>query len=244
MSDRAFLGFQEDTRKYSLLQDLLNFVKQGWPDNVSNITPHLKPYLQFKEEIWESRGLIWKGDRVIVPRSLRPNILKLIHEGHLGMEKCKLRARQSFFWPGLNNDVENVVRRCDACQRIQNNLPREKLLQHELSAEPFEKVGMDFFQFKGNNYLVITDYFSNYPDVCFLKDTSTKTLLEKVKACFARFGIPKIIISDGGPQFRSYEFKQFVHSWDIKHVMSSPHYPKGNGPVFVVVVVPNRHLAK
>lgn len=189
----------------------------------------MRSYHNIKDELWETHGLLWKGEQVVVPTILRSKMKKLIHEGHLGIVKCKLRARQSFFWPFMNKDIEDIVSKCDTCQKHLNKQPREPLISHDFGNEPYEKIGADLFCLNGNNYLVMTDYFSNYPEVCYLKDTSSKTVIQKMKASFSRFGIPKTVISDGGSQFRSFEFKQFSIQWDFEHIRSSPYYPQGNG---------------
>lgn len=228
MSERAFKEFIDETRKDEVLQKVIQCIKYGWNyDTHSELI--LKPYSIIQDELWEFQGLLWKADRVVVPKSMRRKLKLLIHEGHLGMEKCKLRARQSFYWPQMNSEIEDMISKCESCQIYKNKQQREPLKPHEMSRVPFEKVGMDLFSLKGHDYVVITDYFSNFPEVCHLNNTNSKELLQKTKACFARFGIPKVIISDGGPQFRSFEFKQFCREWDIVHIMSSPYYPKSNG---------------
>lgn len=46
---------------------------------------------------------------------------------------------------------------------------------------------------------------------------------------FARFGVPQIVISDGGTQFISSEFRQFTKEWQFKHIVSSPTHSQSNG---------------
>ena len=59
------------------------------------------------------------------------------------------------------------------------------------------------------NYLVTVDYFSNIIKVDYLPDTLSRTVVTKMKLQFARYGIPDVLISDGGPQYTSSEFKSF-----------------------------------
>ena len=88
---------------------------------------------------------------------------------------------------------------------------------------------MDLFSFKGWSYLVIVDYFSNFPELCHLSDTHSTSVITKVKATFSRYGIPKYVVSDNGPQFSSFEFAHFANDWDFIHDPSSLKYPKLNG---------------
>ena len=90
-------------------------------------------------------GLVLKGDMIIIPSVMRREILSKIHEGHLAAEKCKKRARQSVFWPGLNNQIEQVVERCETCLKLLPSKPNDALLPHELPTRPWQKVGSDLF---------------------------------------------------------------------------------------------------
>ena len=89
---------------------------------------------------------------------------------------------------------------------------------------------MDFFSFRNKSYLVVVLYYSNYIEVChFYHQTMSPNVISHVKAIFAHFGIPRVVISDNGPQFSSTDFKNFAKSWDLEHKTSSPEYPKANG---------------
>ena len=122
-----------------------------------------------------------------------------------------------------------MVSNCSICVGNQCYHQREPLISHEVPTQPWYKVGMDLFSFKGRNYLVIVDYFSNFPELCHLSDTHSISVITKVKAMFSRYGIPKYVASDNGPQFSSFEFTQFAEDWDFIHDPSSPKYPKSNG---------------
>ena len=60
----------------------------------------LHDYWNFREELTIEDHLVLKGDRIVIPPTLRPEVLNIIHQGHLGQEKCLLRARTSVFWEG------------------------------------------------------------------------------------------------------------------------------------------------
>ena len=122
-----------------------------------------------------------------------------------------------------------MVQQCSAClatRVYQQNVP---LTSHEVPAKPWQKVGADLFHFKDNDYLIVVDYFSNFPEVALLKGTTSSTVITHMKSIFARHGIPEIVISDNGPQFTSKEFAEFAAKWEFSHITSSPRYPKANG---------------
>lgn len=62
-----------------------------------------------------------------------------------------------------------------------------------------------------------------------LRSTTSTAVIRKLKAIFARHGVPEKIISDNGPQYSSHDFKDFAVQWDFAHMTSSPHYPQSNG---------------
>ena len=82
---------------------------------------------------------------------------------------------------------------------------------------------------QGKTYLIVTDYYSGYPEVMQLQTITSRAIVTAIKTIFARFGIPEVLISDNGPQYDCKEFKEFSKEWDFHHVISSPYYPKSNG---------------
>ncbi|KAI8479735.1 hypothetical protein Bbelb_425380 [Branchiostoma belcheri] len=69
----------------------------------------------------------WDGElepvKILVPRSMRKEMLDILHEGHLGQEKTKARARDILFWPGLNAQIDERVQRCATCQEHRRREP-------------------------------------------------------------------------------------------------------------------------
>jgi hypothetical protein len=68
-----------------------------------------------RDELSQTKGIIFKGEKIITPTSLREVILTKIHAGHMGMEKCKQRARDILFWPGMCKQIEDIVGKCAIC---------------------------------------------------------------------------------------------------------------------------------
>ena len=202
------------------------------------------PYVTFVYELSVVDGVLLKGERVVVPESLKAQMLTLIHEGHFGIEKCKRRARDVLYWPNLNKDVYETVSRCDVCQEYIYAQPKEPLTMHERPDRPWAKVGCDLFLLKQIPYLLTVDYYSHYPEISLLSNESGRQVIVQLKSLFSRHGFPSTLMSDGGPQFSSAEFKQFTKEWGIERKMSSPYYPQSNGIVENCVKVVKRILGK
>ena len=91
------------------LQAVLTLVKSGWPDTKQQVPVEARPYWTFRDEVVTADGLLFKGTRLIVPRVLRSDMLCQIHKSHLGIVKCRQRARDVLFWPGMSVHIEEMV---------------------------------------------------------------------------------------------------------------------------------------
>ena len=100
---------RDETGKDPTLSLLKEVVFGGWPQRREECPQSLRDYWNFREELTIEDGLVLKGDRIVIPPTLRPEVLNIIHQGHLGQEKCLLRARTSVFWPGITKEVINQV---------------------------------------------------------------------------------------------------------------------------------------
>ena len=173
-------------------------------------------------------GVLLKGNRVIIPKSMQAEVLMKTHTGHQGIEKCRLRARDSVFWCGISADIDNMIKTCDVCQRNQTSQQREELIPIE-ATHPWEIVGSDMFHWRGDEYRLVVDYYSSYPIIRKLSSTTSSAIVSKLKLIFSEFGIPNIFISDNAKQYDSENFRKFEADYDFKHQTSSPRYPQCNG---------------
>ena len=87
--------------KDPVFMKIMECVMQGWPDSRSKVSKEVQPYWMHHMEITVEDGILLKMDRIIIPPQLRPSTLSKIHEGHLGIEKSYLKARDAVFWPGI-----------------------------------------------------------------------------------------------------------------------------------------------
>ena len=90
-------------------------------------------------------------------------------------------------------------------------------------------VATDLFELKNSKYLLLVDYYSRLPVLHKLHSTTSEVLVQEIKAVFTELGVPDVIVSDGGPQYTSAEFKDFMKHWQIEHRVSLPRNPQSNG---------------
>ena len=156
-------------------------------------------------------------------------MLKQIHESHLGINKCKQRARETLFWPGMSQQVQNMVEDCPTCNTHQNQQNKEPMKPSKIPGLPWSEVGSDIFDWKGDSYLFTVDYYSKFIEVDKLSDQSSNPTVDVLKSQISRHGIPVVLRSDNGPQFSSSEFDNFCRDYQIQHKTSSPYFPQSNG---------------
>ena len=166
-------------------------------------------------------GIVFNDQRIVVPQSLQSQMLGLIHESHLGIEKVNL-----VHWPKMVADIERTAANCELWNKYQNNQQREPMISHDILNERFLKVGIDILTSKGKDYLMVVDYYLKYPELLPMPDKTAS--VEQCKNVFSRQGIPVEIVGDNMP-FLSNEFLTFTYAWGIKITISSPTYSQSNG---------------
>lgn len=221
----------ECIRQATELDDTMEKLKQailtGWPAQKHDCPRQIQDYLACRGELSVVGGIVFQGSNFVIPVALRKEMLGKIHEGHLGEEKCKRRTHEVMYWPRMNQDISQTTASCEICLTYS---PRQKaLMPHTVPDRPVYNVGVDFFDCNGKSQIVLTDYFSNYPEVATLQSTTNKAVITFMKATFARHGVLCEVVSDNGPQVSSGEFASFAKEWGFLHITPSPHYPKSNG---------------
>ena len=88
------------------LQQLKHITKIGWPETKEEVPSEIRRYFDFKEELSIQDGILFKGNRVIVPVALRPHMITQVHSSHLGIGSCLNKARDVLFWPGITAEIK------------------------------------------------------------------------------------------------------------------------------------------
>lgn len=221
---------REATERDTDLQILKRIILRGWPELKTEIPAAAAPYWNVKEELSVYNGIIYRGERVCIPTSLRAEVMTLLHSSHAGIVRTKQLAREKIHWPGLNKQIEEVINRCETCLKHRNRQQREPMNIHPIPSRPWSKVATDLFEIDGTHYLVMVDYYSNYIELDNLeKDTRASNVIRHIKQNIARHGIMDTLVSDNGPQYACCEFADFTRKYGIKHITSSPQYPQSNG---------------
>ena len=144
-------------------QEAIRYTQSGWPSRQS-LYGVMKHYLNIANELSVQDGTLMRGGRIVVLAALRLEMLDCIHTGHQGISKCRERARQSIWWPGLSWQLEELVKNCSTCRKCSNQR-REPLIPTSLPKLPWQQVATDLFELQSRHFLLIVDYYSRYIEV-------------------------------------------------------------------------------
>ena len=210
-----------------IVNKIKNYCTGSWPQS-SAIPFECKYYASLQSELAVIDDLLVKGNRLVIPPSMRKNILSKIHEGHLGMTKCLGRMRETVWWPNATQEMKDFISKCEVCCRL-SHTRREPMLPSEVPAYPCQKIACDYFTWNAKSYFLIVDYLSKWVEIYPMSTTTSSETISKLKGFFSNFGIAVEVVTDGGPQFVSHEFSLFSKKFGFKHVITSPYYSQANG---------------
>ena len=135
---------------------------------------------------------------------MKAETLTRIYSSHQGVEKSRLRARTYVYLPGINEDVEDLVRECELCEACQQHMrtnTKETLIPQEIPTGPWETLGIDLFHCEGQNYLIVADFYSKFFMTRKTEGQCTsQAVVQLTKQLFAEHRIPKRVINHNGRQ--------------------------------------------
>jgi hypothetical protein len=211
------------------LQAVIEQIKKGWPETRSEIPVNTMPYWDCRDELSSYGGIVFRGERIVVPKSMRSEMLKTIHSSHQGMVRSKQRARDLVYWPGMSKQIVDVVSKCAICLENQDKQPKEPMMMHEVPSRPWEKVSCDLCEYKDEHFLVVCDYYSGFIEMAKLEETTSAVVIKHLKANIARYGIMDKLVTDCGSNLVGREFREFAEKYGIELVTSSPYHHQSNG---------------
>ncbi|XP_060114727.1 uncharacterized protein K02A2.6-like, partial [Heteronotia binoei] len=216
------------TGKDKTLARVLDWVVRGWPER--DLGGEFKPYKMRREELAAHKGCLLWGSRVVVPPSLQKRVLASLHETHPGMVRMKALARSYVWWPGMDGEIEDWVRRCSACQESRPDPPSAPATRWETTRKPWSRLHIDFAgPFQGQIFLIIVDAYTKWLEVLPVASTSSAAAIRALRRVLCTHGIPDTLVSDNGAAFTSGEFQAFLQRYLIRHIRSAPFHPATNG---------------
>ncbi len=222
---------QRESAADPLFVTLSNYIQNGWPARVS---ADLTPFSRVRAELtcW-GESCIARGHRAVIPLSLRGRVLSMSHEGHLGIVKLKQRCRDLVWWPGIDRELEALVRDCAPCLLSgKTGAPAPPPLQPvDWPTKPWEHLQMDIcgelasVPHHQRFLVVVYDLHSKWPEVVPMGSVTASAIVDFLEQLFSRWGMLRAITTDNGPQFVSSEFSSYLAARGIAHIRTAFYHP-------------------
>ena len=233
------------TRSDPVISQVASKIVSGTKLDVSNDV--LKPYVHREHELTVDHGCLMWGFRVIIPEKLRAAILRELHDTHLGATKMKAFARNYFWWPRLDSDIEATANACVVCSKFRGSPPKSRITPWPHALIPWTRLHMDFLGPLNHGKLlvfVVCDSTSKWIEAFMVPTANAQIAIEKLAELFARFGLPRSVTSDGAKYFTGHEMTAFLEGLGIRHNVGAPFHPQTNGAAESAVKIVKNFLKK
>ncbi|UYV82347.1 K02A2.6-like [Cordylochernes scorpioides] len=177
------LIIEEETNKDPVLNKLKEYLLED-PQLAKKDEP-MKPFLSKLENFSILQGCIFVDSRAVIPRTCQDQMLKLLYQGHIGINRMKSLARSLVWWPKMDSQIEEFVKECSPCMHNQTAPPAENTPWPRIN-QPWQRVHVDHFYFRGDYYLLVVDANSNWIEVFPVRGTTSQENIELLRECFAR----------------------------------------------------------
>lgn len=182
-----------------------------------------------------------QGDKWVVPRAARRQILMHFHDGngHMSCDKTLTSINRLYWFSGMRRYIKKYISCCLNCLYNKEPGGRRPGFLHPIEkiAEPFDTLHIDhlgpFVQSKRKNkyLIVVVDAFTKFVFMKAVQSTRVRPLIAFLNDIVENFGVPKRIISDRGSCYTSKQFEEYCKNLNIKHVLNASATPRANGQV-------------
>ena len=139
--------YRQGQHSYATCSTLMKYCRDGWPDK-HTVAQEFKSNWQARGELTLGEYLLLYGGRVVVPKTMQAETLQKLHRGHQGIQRCRLSAIASVWWPGISREIDDFISCCPQCCR-DTRPAREPLITSPLPDYPWQKVATDLFELNG-----------------------------------------------------------------------------------------------
>ena len=222
---------EHSTTQDNILQALKEDIKKG----TLRKEDRMAKYKECFTELSCAAKVVMRGEKLVLPKALVPDVLEAAHEGHPGMESMLRQLRQMYWWPGMTEDIREYVATCNigcAAATPKNSPP--PMVVRETPEEVWQHLAADFKgpivgQGKSYYFHVVIDLFSRWPEVAVVTSTAFDKLQPSLERIWALHGKPDSITHDNGPPYDSREWRRYARQVGFDRKPCSPEHPEGNG---------------
>ena len=210
---------KEETSKDKDMVHLTSLIQSEFPEDKKNMPLKLQQYWDVRNKLHvvdsvvvmidelspplHTNGIARLWDRIVLPPSLRPEILSSLHAAHQGTTGMNERAKTSVYWPGITEDINTIRRECQSCNRITPSHAKIPPVAPSIPSTPFEAIACDYFHYLGYYHFVAADRLSGWLEVSQINvgtnEAGAQGLCKALRRLMVTFGVPREISSDAGP---------------------------------------------
>lgn len=216
------------TRRDPILSKVVDAINNSTVEHLKG--DEFKSFRSKSNELTVESGCILWGYRTVIPNKLQKNVMDELHRSHFGIVKTKALARSYVYWPNIDKDIENLIKRCEPCQSARPSPEKSELIPWKPTDSAWKRIHIDYAGPVHNFYLLILiDSYSKWLEVFKTKNMTTSFTISKLRETFSRYCLVDTLVSDNGTQFTSSEFRTFTQENGIKFILTAPGHPATNG---------------
>ncbi|UYV84910.1 K02A2.6-like [Cordylochernes scorpioides] len=242
------LIIEEETNKDPVLNKLKEYLLED--PQLAKKDETMKPFLSKLENFSVLQGCIFVDSRAVIPRTCQDQMLKLLHLSHIGINRMKSLARSSVWWPKMDSQIEEFVKECSPCMHHQTAPPAENTPWPRTN-QPWQRVHVDHFYFRGDCYLLVVDANSNWIEVFPVRGTTSQENIKLLRECFAR-NTPTSLDKPPVERLLSYVPRTFVNCLNSEFIQKTfgrnecgrRHFQVGDKVLFTRVIQNRRKWFK
>lgn len=221
-------AIRKESKRDPVLRNAKSLLKEGDVPRKSDPAIALKSVW---EELTIVEGLVFRGDKVILPEALHQTALRLAHQGaHPGEDRMLRRLRSHLWFPGMYREVKRFVQECKECALFTRKATKEPQSHLSTPDSPWNTVSLDLFGPLPDNrhVLVAQDQLSRFPVAKIVPKPNAGHVIKATEGIYQHYGYPDTHITDNGRCFTSREFEEYSRSKDIQHKATYPYHPQAN----------------
>ncbi|UYV80197.1 hypothetical protein LAZ67_18001986 [Cordylochernes scorpioides] len=242
------LIIEEETNKDPVLNKLKEYLLED--PQLAKKDETMKPFLSKLDNFSILQGCIFVDSRAVIPRTCQDQMLKLLHQGHIGINCMKSLARSSVWWPKMDSQIEEFVKECSPCMHHQTAPPAENTPWPRTN-QPWQRVHVDHFYFRDDCYLLVVDANSNWIQVSPVRGTTSQENIKLLRECFAR-NTPTSLDKPPVERLLSYVPRTFVNCLNSEFIQRTfgrnecgrRHFQVGDKVLFTRVIQNRRKWFK
>ena len=131
------------TKEDVTLQALKQVISEGWPNDKTALPEEVRQYFAVRDELTTEDDLLFRGDRIVVPKCLQRELMQRVHGSHLGINACLTRARECVYWPNMSSQLRDFISTCHSCREHDVRQTKEPMEVRDIPKRPWQIVSAD-----------------------------------------------------------------------------------------------------